>query len=129
MSFDRPDVHRTDSFTAATSQPTDQYQVETAYNGTFDQVYGWQGQSSGQQLAPTRPSATPTPVVPSLDEASRERRAVTTRIIIALTLGVPLTGIATTVGGSLTQLIALVITWIGIAVVVAAASGRAPRRP
>lgn len=124
MSFDRPDVQRTDAF-AAPTQPTDQYRPETAYNGSFDQVYGWQGDPAHQQLAPAQPAA-PTPAVPHLDEAARERRAVTTRIVIALAMGIPLTGIATTVSGSFTQLVALIVTWIGIAAVVLASSGRPP---
>lgn len=101
------------------SSPTDKYKTD----GEPVTAYSW---SPTQQ--PAAPIVPYTPAgLPDLAEreAQRERRAVTLRVAIALTMAIPLTGIAaSTVGGGFSTILAMMITWIGIAVVVYLSNGK-----
>lgn len=67
------------------------------------------------------------PNVPTLAEyqAQRERRATTMRMVLALMMAVPLTAIAGGVmNGGLGALLAMAMTWVGIAAVVYLSHGK-----
>lgn len=115
--------------------PRDEFHTETAYNDSFDQVYGWtqnptgQPDTSHQQMVPMPPSPPAVPVGGYEElQRDRDRRAMTLRVVIALALAVPLTAIATVPGG-VGGFLAMAMTWCGIIAVVALSSGRGfPRR-
>lgn len=101
-------------------QPTDIYRTDAPPADTA----GWQ--------APYTPDPkqsvvyVPNSGLPTLAEreAIRERRAVTLRIVVALTMAIPLTAIAASMTSGLGQLLGMATAWVGIIAVVYLSHGK-----
>ena len=103
--------------------PTDHYSTDgETLNG-----YDWQPtQPAAAPLVPYQPS-TPAPYVSPEIEARNERRAITGRAAMALGLAIPLTSIAGAMmmnSSTFASLIAMAMTWMGIAMVVYLSHGK-----
>lgn len=102
-------------------QPTDLYRTDAP----TAESSGWQAPYTPdpkQSVVYVPNNGLPTPAE---REAARERRAVTLRIVVALSMAIPLTAIsATLINNGLAQLLGIAMAWIGIVLVVYLSHGK-----
>ncbi|GAA2180608.1 hypothetical protein GCM10009785_12130 [Brooklawnia cerclae] len=100
-------------------------------DGAPSQGYDWNVAAQGPQTAPMVPYQHMVPYhPPQVDEhleAQRERRMVTLRMVIALTVAIPITAImagAFAPYSPVFQLVGIIVGWVGIGAIVWLSQGR-----